>query len=572
MNYQEINPKNIYGLQPFFTAYDHAEKEKKGEQPLYRVVQHCMGHLQDVIQNINTLNESELDALEAMTQKIENWSLAKCKFYDASWEGFLKRVFSCIRNAWAFGVFRSSGEQGLVLTSMLREEIKQRRIADNIAPKEKLTNGLQKIFQSTQMQILELYGNFNNNRVESGEDDDNIYVEKEEDTIYLNSQIESSSKVNLVQTEKTKEVNLLEKKAETQNNASYLSKEDSPYKGKPITNQYHSGNQKNQTENISKTVSNNLPCHTAIKKLKFDDANEKKLVSRDSKSKDKGTNDSSQTKSRACSIDVTNPNTPRPKISEQNLPTWQTKQNTRIVETQFPEKFTSTFEEVMFRLKQNVFGESGKIYDQLDDILKNNQFIEFVAKLGHGKILEHYWLCESNEFVVCDTNEKNRRERLKIVLSNFSEEQFKKSLELDTFFIIIGDKIHHYARVAVEIFTDKQFEQICLKAESPVRLNYLFEMLKDMPSLSEVLEEKLGNLKDKDSAKLELSTQFNNERSAKLNAIISGIEKFRAITKMDIDCQKSLKGMHELFGKIAPRGKEKEFQKKFEAAMKKIPT
>lgn len=161
IDYQGTNLTHIRELQPFFAVYDHVDLEKRGEPPLYAVVQYCMAHLPAFILSIEALDDKELDGLAEITRKIEYWSRAKCDFYDASWTGFLKRIFSCFRNAWVFGKFRSSGEQGLIVMSILRDEIQRRRDADNLEPKEKFDRILDEAFRDFKDKAFDLLQEFN---------------------------------------------------------------------------------------------------------------------------------------------------------------------------------------------------------------------------------------------------------------------------------------------------------------------------------------------------------------------------------------------------------------------------
>ncbi|MBA3239307.1 MAG: hypothetical protein H0T62_13320 [Parachlamydiaceae bacterium] len=574
--------KDIHGFQPSFMVYDNADIGKRGEQPLHETVQHCMEHIPTVIQNINALNDQELDQLTLITQKIDNWSLAKCKFYDASWTGFLKRVISCCRNAWSFGVFRSSGEQGLIIASILREEIQKRRDSDNVEPEERFRLAIEKISKDAERKYLKLFHDFSHNEMGFIEDEADKYVEVED----------------LI---------------------SPYSADNSPFKGKRDTKS-NSGKQTKQTTiqiiSASPPTAKSPLDHvrrqlnfekeasaTSIKKLEknglttksdslLQPSNNKPPLNRSrsltfcSKASNSGLdesetstiestiehkNDRQKMDSRARSFSYTE--TPQPKIFVPESPSWQLRRNKKIEATQMPENL-SIFDEVIYRLENSEFGEPGKIYDQLNTLFKENKLIELIEKLGTGKNLDTYWLCESREQVVPETNRIARIERLKIIFKHLSHDQFMKSITLDSFFKIIGDSTNHYARVATDVFSTDQLILIASLSDTETRLNLLYQLLVDMAPAAEIIEARSGEMEITNMHGFEFSdsikkikAEVNDELYAKIEAIIVGIGKISIIVKTTKECVLHLSNIELLIGKRAPPKRGNELLRMFKEKM-----
>lgn len=514
MEYQATNPTNIHGLQPSFKVYDSTDVEKRGEQPLYGVVQHCMEHLETVKQNINTLGDDKLAELELITKKIENWSLAKIKYYDESWKGFLKRIFSCCRNAWSFGVFRSSGEQGLFIAAILREEIRKRREADNLEPAERLRLEVEKILKNAELQIVNLYQGQDFNK------DESISEEAE-----INEEIEIKPSKS---TQNTK-----------QEKPSPYSADNSPFKGK----------QQTDNRNIHIRPQSSPTKDSVRKQFHFKSESTGELSN--------ALKNDSQASPKPRSFSVSDAETPPPKIYVPDSPSWQLNRKKKLEATQIPDTFPSVLDEVLFRVEHKIYGEPGQIYTLLDTLLKNGKLEEFLEKLGSEELLDAYWECESSEFITCETNRLSRIERLKIIFRCLSDKQFERSITRSTFFTLIGSSTPmHYAKVAGDVFSAKQLEDIASNCDSAIRLNQLSQILFDLDSEEEVVdirfEKRITEGWEPSKLRIMLREEVYNERYTKLVAIVTGIGKINIVVKINKDCSMYLNNIKTLIGKKAP--------------------
>lgn len=496
---------NVRELQPSFRAYDSAEVEKRGEQPLHEAVQHCMEHIPAVIRDINSLTIEELDELAEITQKIEDWSLAKIKFYDASWIGFLKRIFSCCRNAWSFGVFRSSGEQGLFIAAMLREEIRKRREDDNLEPSEELKAKVEKILKSTERELFKAYRGFNMEEFSS---------DKEEIAHEIGIKPQLTKVEPPVKT------------------TTFAKPEPVRQKQKPVVNR----------------VPDTSPFKVTPKKLDFDSPAKDSHVA--------------QASPRARSFSYTE--TPPPKMFVSESPSWQVNRVAKQAVTQMPESFPSTLDEVLYRVEHKIY-EKGKVFDLLNRLLKEGKLQEFLEKLGSGKLLNAYWECESSEFITSDTNRVNRIERLKVIFSCLSEEQLETSMKQGHFFTIIGNATMHYAKVAVEVFSAQQLEKIASQCDSEPRLTALSGILTDMSPLADLIEAKSADPNPKPEETIE--REVNSERYGKIEAIITGIGKLSSVVKKNEKCQIAFANIQDLIPRRAPRKTANPFLEKLKQAM-----
>lgn len=97
-----------------------------GKHPIHKIIREYAKHQHQIIDAMETLNLSELQALKKINQRIKYISQNKCTYYRNTSFGFIKRIYSCFLNAIYFGNWASSGSLGLTLSEKLAVQIENR--------------------------------------------------------------------------------------------------------------------------------------------------------------------------------------------------------------------------------------------------------------------------------------------------------------------------------------------------------------------------------------------------------------------------------------------------------------
>lgn len=103
-----------------------SETKVVGKLPIHSFIREYAQNEHKIIEVMEKLDFSELQALKRLNRNISRISQDKCTYYSTSFLGALKRITSCFFNAIYFGKWQSSGQLGSILSEKIGIQIDNR--------------------------------------------------------------------------------------------------------------------------------------------------------------------------------------------------------------------------------------------------------------------------------------------------------------------------------------------------------------------------------------------------------------------------------------------------------------